>query len=115
MTRRILFPPTIGIMIGPLLLALFLVAAFTPALALEKTADWTLETGHVIAIQHKNNLISAYKHCSVLLKKQGDLAKAGDPIAISGESGELVTGPHLHFELWYNGSAIDPEEYIIFN
>ena len=78
-------------------------------------ADWTLETGHVIAIQHKNNLVSVYKHCSVLLKKQGDLAKAGDPIAISGESGELITGPHLHFELWYNGSAIDPEEYIIFN
>jgi len=78
-------------------------------------ADWTLETGHVIALQHKSNLVSVYKHCSVLLKKQGELAKVGDPIAISGESGELTTGPHLHFELWYNGSAIDPEEYIIFN
>lgn len=78
-------------------------------------ADWTLETGHVIAIQHQSNMISVYKHCSLLLKKQGDMAKAGEPIAISGQSGELATGPHLHFELWHNGSAINPEEYIIFN
>lgn len=78
-------------------------------------ANWTLETGHVITIQHKSNLISVYKHCSVLLKKEGELAKAGEPIAISGQSGEFTSGPHLHFELWYNGSPIDPQEYIIFN
>ncbi len=78
-------------------------------------ANWTLETGNVIAIQHKSNLVSVYKHCSVLLKKEGDRAKAGEPIAIAGQSGEYVTGPHLHFELWYNGTPINPEEYIIFN
>lgn len=78
-------------------------------------ADWTLETGNVIAIQHKRNLISVYKHSAVLLKKEGDLAKAGEPIAIAGQSGELATGPHLHFELWYNGTPVNPEEYIIFN
>jgi murein DD-endopeptidase MepM/ murein hydrolase activator NlpD len=78
-------------------------------------AGWTIETGHVIALQHVQNLISVYKHNSVLLKKEGDIAKAGEPIAISGQSGELATGPHLHFELWYNGTPLDPEDYIIFN
>jgi murein DD-endopeptidase MepM/ murein hydrolase activator NlpD len=77
-------------------------------------ADWTIETGHVIAIQHSRNLISVYKHNSVLLKSEGEYAKAGEPIAIAGQSGELTTGPHLHFELWYNGTAVNPEEYIIF-
>ena len=78
-------------------------------------AGWTIETGHVIALQHAQNLISVYKHNSVLLKQEGDIAKAGEPIAIAGQSGELATGPHLHFELWYNGTPVDPEEYIIFN
>ena len=78
-------------------------------------ADWTLETGHVIAVQHRRNLISVYKHNSVLLKKMGDHTNAGEPIAITGQSGELATGPHLHFELWYNGTPINPEDYVIFN
>lgn len=78
-------------------------------------ANWTLETGNIIAIQHKSNLISVYKHCSVLLKEAGEPAKAGEPVAIAGQSGEFSTGPHLHFELWYNGTPVDPEEYIIFN
>lgn len=77
-------------------------------------ADWTIETGHVIAIQHHRNLISVYKHNSVLLKNQGDHTNAGEPIAIAGQSGELATGSHLHFELWYNGKAVNPEDYIIF-
>ncbi|RLD48774.1 MAG: M23 family peptidase [Bacteroidetes bacterium] len=78
-------------------------------------AGWTLETGYTIAIQHQQNLISIYKHNSVLLKKEGDYVHTGDPIAIAGNSGNLSTGPHLHFELWYNGTPVDPEEYIIFN
>lgn len=77
-------------------------------------ADWTIETGHVIAIQHRRNMISVYKHNSILLKNQGDYAKAGEPIAVAGQSGNLTTGPHLHFELWYNGSPVNPEDYIIF-
>ncbi|MCF6169936.1 MAG: M23 family metallopeptidase [Bacteroidales bacterium] len=76
--------------------------------------DWTLETGYVIAVQHARNLISFYKHNSVLLKEQGEHVNAGDPIAIAGESGELLSGPHLHFELWFNGTPVNPEEYIIF-
>lgn len=78
-------------------------------------AAWTLETGNVIVLQHERNLISVYKHNAVLLKAEGDHVMAGEVIAISGESGELSTGPHLHFELWYNGSPIRPQDYIIFN
>ncbi len=77
-------------------------------------ATWTYDTGHIIQIQHANNLVSVYKHNSVLLHQAGDNIKAGDPIAIIGETGELSSGPHLHFELWFNGRAIDPENYIVF-
>ncbi len=77
-------------------------------------AGWTLETGHVIALQHQQNILSVYKHNSVLLKKEGNFVKAGDVIAIIGESGELSTGPHLHFELWFNGNPVDPTDYIRF-
>ena len=77
-------------------------------------SNFTSETGYVIAIQHGNNLISFYKHNSALLKKTGDFVKAGEVIAIIGNSGELSTGPHLHFELWYNGTPLDPRKYVAF-
>jgi len=77
-------------------------------------SDWTLETGNTISIQHADNIISIYKHNSVLLKEIGNHVKAGEAIAIIGNTGELTSGPHLHFELWHNGKAIDPEEYIAF-
>lgn len=77
-------------------------------------AAWTLETGYVIGIQHEYNLVSFYKHNSVLLKKTGNFVKAGDAIAIIGSSGELTTGTHLHFELWHEGSPVNPEDYIVF-
>ena len=77
-------------------------------------SNWSSETGYVIGIQHSNNLISLYKHNSVLLKKTGNFVKAGEVIAIIGESGELSTGPHLHFELWYNGTPMNPQDYIAF-
>lgn len=77
-------------------------------------SEWTLETGHTIVVQHKNDMISVYKHNSVLLKKVGNFVKAGDAIAIVGNSGELSTGPHLHFELWQEGVALDPEQFINF-
>lgn len=78
-------------------------------------ADWTLETGNTIGIQHANNLISFYKHNSALLKKSGSHVKAGEVIAIIGNTGTLSSGPHLHFELWHNGKAINPESFIIFD
>lgn len=77
-------------------------------------ATWSLETGYTITVQHTNNLISVYKHNSVLLKKTGDFVKAGEPIAIIGNSGKETTGPHVHFELWYNGNAINPQDYMVF-
>lgn len=77
-------------------------------------SNWTLETGYTIAIQHQENIVSVYKHNSALLKKVGEFVKAGDPVAIIGQTGELTTGPHLHFELWYDGSPVNPKEYITF-
>ena len=79
------------------------------------TSDWTLETGNTIGIQHTNNLISFYKHNSALLKKTGSFVKAGEAVSIIGNTGTLSNGPHLHFELWYNGKAVNPKNYIIFN
>jgi murein DD-endopeptidase MepM/ murein hydrolase activator NlpD len=77
-------------------------------------ATWTLETGNVIQIQHDHNLISVYKHNAELLKKTGSRVRAGDAIAIIGNSGELTTGPHLHFEIWQDGIALNPENYVVF-
>jgi murein DD-endopeptidase MepM/ murein hydrolase activator NlpD len=75
-------------------------------------ANWTLETGYVVAIQHTRDIISIYKHNSAILTKAGDYVKAGEPVAIIGETGEFTTGPHLHFELWYEGKPVDPKDYI---
>ena len=76
---------------------------------------WTMETGFVIEVQHPNNIVSVYKHNASLLKETGDLVRAGDAISIVGDSGELYTsGPHLHFEIWYKGSPLDPEKHILF-
>jgi murein DD-endopeptidase MepM/ murein hydrolase activator NlpD len=77
-------------------------------------SSWTSETGNVIAIQHANNFISIYKHNSALLKQQGESVSVGESIAIIGNSGKWSSGPHLHFELWHNNKAVDPENYILF-
>ncbi len=78
-------------------------------------SDWTLETGNTICIQHSDNLVSFYKHNSVLLKTVGEVVKAGEAIAIIGNTGDHTTGPHLHFELWHKGKPIDPWDYVNFN
>jgi murein DD-endopeptidase MepM/ murein hydrolase activator NlpD len=77
-------------------------------------STWTSETGYIIGIQHKNDYFSLYKHNSVLLKSVGDFVNASDHIAIIGNSGELSSGPHLHFELWHQGTPVNPENYISF-
>ncbi len=77
-------------------------------------ATWSVETGYIIGIQHNFNFISFYKHNSVLLKKVGDRVKTGESIAIAGNSGENTTGKHLHFELWHNGTPVNPRDYITF-
>lgn len=78
-------------------------------------ADYTAETGYVIQVLHSNEIISIYKHNKQLLKRTGDVVRAGEAIAIAGDTGELSSGPHLHFELWYQGKPINPVEYIVFN
>lgn len=77
-------------------------------------ASFTPATGYVIIIQHDGNLLSVYKHCSALLKREGSFVKGGEVLGLVGSTGELSTGPHLHFELWYNGNAVNAEDYINF-
>ena len=77
-------------------------------------STYTAETGYVIQIQHGQNMVSVYKHCGSLLKKEGDTVKAGEAIALVGNTGKNTTGPHLHFELWNKGRALDPSKYIVF-
>ncbi|WP_142784492.1 M23 family metallopeptidase [Changchengzhania lutea] len=77
-------------------------------------SEWTASTGYVIILEHSYGLISVYKHNAALTKEQGDLVKAGEVIATAGNTGELSTGPHLHFELWNDGYPINPTNFIDF-
>jgi len=77
-------------------------------------AEWTADTGHVIILEHEDGLISVYKHNGSLNKRQGEVVKSGEVIASVGNTGEFTTGPHLHFELWNNGTPINPEDFIDF-
>ncbi len=77
-------------------------------------AEWTADTGHVIILEHKDGLLSVYKHNGSLNKSQGDVVTSGEVIASVGNTGEYTTGPHLHFELWNNGAPVNPMDYIDF-
>lgn len=77
-------------------------------------STYTAETGYLIEVQHNQDFVSVYKHCGSLLKREGDKVQAGEAIALVGNSGTLTTGPHLHFELWHKGRAVNPEKYIVF-
>lgn len=77
-------------------------------------ADFTPETGFIVAVQHPNNYVSVYKHCASLLKNVGDAVRAGEPIAFLGQSGNKAVKNHLHFELWYNGKPLKPDTYVNF-
>ena len=77
-------------------------------------SEWSVDTGHVIIVDHGDNIISVYKHNSKSLKEQNDFVQAGEVIAYSGNQGSLSSGPHLHFELWKNGTPIDPEPLLNF-
>ena len=76
--------------------------------------DWSVKTGYVIQVQHTNDLISVYKHNSILLKKQGDYVRAGEVLGVVGNTGAESSGPHLHFELWRAGNPLNPENFIKF-
>lgn len=77
-------------------------------------AGYDPNQGNVIQLQHKNGFVSVYKHNELLLKEPGDQVVAGEAIALVGNTGKLSTGPHLHFELWYNGKPVNPEDFIVF-
>lgn len=79
------------------------------------SSSWDIETGNTISIQHEGNILSFYKHNSLLLKEKGTFVRAGEAIAVIGNTGTLSNGPHLHFELWHSGKAINPKELINFN
>ncbi|NLA15087.1 MAG: M23 family metallopeptidase [Bacteroidales bacterium] len=77
-------------------------------------ASWTDEFGYILQIQHENNLLSIYKHCSQLFRKVGDSVTAGSVVAVIGSHGTYSTGFHLHFELWHKGVPLNPADYINF-
>lgn len=79
------------------------------------SADWSVETGNTVYLQHSQNIITAYKHNSALLVKTGDRVKNGQAIALIGNTGKLTNGPHLHFELWFEGQAVNPQNFVNFN
>ena len=79
------------------------------------SADWSVETGNTVYLQHAQNIITAYKHNSALLVKTGDRVKNGQAIALIGNTGKLTNGPHLHFELWFEGQAVNPQNFVNFN
>ncbi|MEZ4703012.1 MAG: M23 family metallopeptidase [Rhodothermales bacterium] len=76
-------------------------------------ADWTHEGGYTISVQHADGYVSVYKHAQQLLKRVGDRVRNREAIALSGNSGEITSGPHLHFELWLNGLAQDPRYFFV--
>ena len=77
-------------------------------------SGWTPDTGFIVILQHQLGMISVYKHTLTVYKKMGEVVKKGEVIAAVGNTGELTTGPHLHFELWIDGSPVDPQQYIVF-
>ncbi len=74
-------------------------------------AENRISTGWSIVIEHLPGLYSLYYHLSVMDVKEGDIVKQGDLIGKSGQTG-LATGPHLHWEMRLNGSAVRPEFFL---
>lgn len=77
-------------------------------------SEWTSDTGYVILLEHSGGMLSVYKHNGSLSKAQGDVVRAGEVIASVGNTGELTTGPHLHFELWDDGAPVNPSDFVDF-
>ncbi len=77
-------------------------------------SEFTSANGNVVGIQHGDDLVTFYKHNSELLKKVGERVRSGEAIAISGNTGTLSTGPHLHFEMWHRGQSVNPADYLSF-
>ena len=76
-------------------------------------ADWTHEGGYALAVQHADGYVSVYKHARQLMKRMGDRVRNREALALSGNSGEITSGPHLHLEIWHNGLAQDPRYFFV--
>jgi murein DD-endopeptidase MepM/ murein hydrolase activator NlpD len=74
---------------------------------------WSINYGYVIYVQHGGGYVTIYKHCRDLGKQEGDVVLKGDVLATVGKTGLLTSGPHVHMELWHNGIALDPSQYLI--
>ena len=75
-------------------------------------STYTVETGYTLVLQHRGERVSIYKHCASLLKTQGDLVAGGEALGLVGNTGEWTSGPHLHFEWWVQGRAVDPRPWL---
>jgi murein DD-endopeptidase MepM/ murein hydrolase activator NlpD len=121
----VLFPPITGVVTMPFdakekHFAVDVVAPMdTPVKAVANGtvifSEWTADTGYVIILEHEGGLLSVYKHNGSLAKLQGTVVREGEVIASVGNTGELSTGPHLHFELWDNGNPVNPLDFVDFN
>ncbi|HLF20657.1 MAG TPA: M23 family metallopeptidase [Bacteroidota bacterium] len=76
-------------------------------------AGWTHDDGNLVIISHSNGFLTFYKHNQSLLKAANTFIKRGEPIAFLGNSGRTSSGPHLHFEIWKNGTPVDPSLYVL--
>ena len=89
----------------------------TPVLAVADgtvvLADWTQDGGLTVAVQHAGGYLSIYKHNSRLGRRVGDAVRAREAIALSGNTGRVTSGPHLHVEVWRDGRALDPAAFFL--
>ena len=75
-------------------------------------SDFTTDDGNMVIIGHSDGFITVYKHCKSLLKGSRQSVYEGEQIALSGNTGRLSYGPHLHFEIWQDGVPMDPQKFI---
>lgn len=124
LARLVLFPPVKGVVSEPFNASVrhpYLDIAVADNAVVSAVADgtviaagWQDETGYSVYVQHEGDLVSIYRHNVKLLKQAGDRVTSGTPLALAGNAGTLSTGPHLHFELWYRGTPVDPLKYMKF-
>lgn len=77
-------------------------------------SGWKQGYGETIEIDHGFNYTTRYAHCSKRMVKVGQKVKRGDVIALVGNTGKS-TGPHLHYEVHYNGKPIDPRNFYFYD
>lgn len=76
-------------------------------------AGWTSDDGYKVIISHSGGFLTFYKHNQSLLKSSNSFVRRGAPIALLGNSGQTSSGPHVHFEIWKDGTPVDPSRYIL--